>query len=345
MYKADKNRIVKIMSGTVAGMLLGVSLAGCSLLPKEEEALAPPLVKPREDGITTVEVKKGTIEKFVRGVGAFESTSISYHSLAEPGALVEEVKVKSGDTVRKGDVLIQFQVGDLDLVVQENDLKVRYAEKNLKDAILAKDDDMIEIRRIELNIAKTKLAKTKKELESKQLVAQMDGTVIYIESLKRSDWIDNARTLVSVADPSKLRLVYEAINRSALNGVKVGMTAQFDFNGATHKGKVTQTPDSAPVTLNEQLAEKYGRTLYVEVDKLPEGAKMGELADIRVLTEKRDNTLIIPKGALRSYFGRTYVQVLEGESRKEQDVEVGIETQTQVELVSGVKEGQTIIMQ
>ncbi|WP_274364331.1 efflux RND transporter periplasmic adaptor subunit [Paenibacillus thermotolerans] len=345
MFNGNANRLAKLTSGALSGMLLAVSLAGCSLLPEEEAALAPPLIKPREDSVTTAAVKKGTIEKYVRGVGTFESTSIAYHSLKEPGATVEEVLVKSGDTVRKGDVLIQFKVGDLDLAIQEDELKLKYAEKNLKDAIFSKDQDMIEIRKIELGIAKTKLEKTKKQLESKQLLAEMDGVVIYIEGLKRNDWVDNGRTLVSVADPSKLRLIYEALNRTALNGVKVGMTAQFDVDGASYTGAVTQTPDSAPTTTNPDLAEKYGRTLYVEPDKLPPNVKMGTLADIRVLTQKRENTLIIPKGALRSYFGRTYVQVLDGETRSEADVEVGIETQTEVEIVNGLKEGQTVILQ
>ncbi|WP_199622292.1 efflux RND transporter periplasmic adaptor subunit [Paenibacillus alkalitolerans] len=345
MFKKYGRRILKISSGAIAGMVLAVTVSGCSLLPEEEQALAPPLVKPREDNVQTVAAKRGTIEKYVRGVGTFESTSIAYHSLSVPGASVEEVKVKSGDTVRKGDVLIQFQIGDLDLAVQEDELKVRYAEKNLKDALAARDDDMIEIRRIELNIAKTKLEKTKKKLESKQLVAKMDGTVVYVEALQRSEVVNDERVLVSIADPSQLRLVYEAINRAALNGVKVGMTAAFDFEGKQYTGKVTQTPDSAPTTLNEQLAEKYGRTLYIQVDNAPEGVGMGALADIRVLVEKRDNVVIIPKGALRSYFGRTYVQILDGESRKEMDVEVGIETSTEVEIVSGVKEDQTVIMQ
>jgi multidrug efflux pump subunit AcrA (membrane-fusion protein) len=340
-----RTRVGKAIYAAMAGAMLAASLTGCSLLPKEEEALAPPLVKPREDNIQTTEVKAGTISKYVRGVGNFESTFIKYYGLKEAGAQVDEVKVKSGDKVKKGDILIQFKVGDLDIKIQEAELGVKYAELNLKDAMENRDTDLLEIRRVELNLAKTKLEKTKRLLDSMQLVAEEDGTVVYMENLPRSEIVNDERTLVSVADPSKLRLVYEALNRAALGSVKVGMVAEFDYKGTTYTGKVTQTPDSAPTTLNAQLAEKYGKTLYIDVDEVPPGAEMGALADIRILTEKRENTLIIPKGALRSYFGRTYVQVLDGESRKEQDVEVGIETPTEVEIVNGLKEGQVIILQ
>jgi hypothetical protein len=42
--------------------------------------------------------------------------------------------------------------------------------------------------------------------------------------------------------------------------------------------------------------------------------------------------------------GRDYVQVLEGESRKELDVEKGIVSSTEVEIRKGIKEGQKVIL-
>lgn len=328
-----------------AGTALAVALSGCSLLPKEEESLAPPLVKPSEDSVQTAVAKRGEIVKYVRGVGAFESTAIVYHALKEPGAIVESMQVKAGDVVKRGDVLVQFQVGDLDLAVQEQELAVMYAERSYREATASGDEEMMVIRRLELNIAKTRLEKTRTRLASLQLTAESDGVVVYAEKLERNDKVDDGRTLVSVADPSELRLTYEAANRTALAGVKPGMPVEIDFKGASLTGTVAQTPDSAPATLNPQLADMYSRTLYVTLDRMPEGAAMGELADIRIATERSADTIIIPRGALRSYFGRTYVQVIEGESRKEFDVEKGVETSTEVEIVKGLDEGAVVILQ
>jgi hypothetical protein len=71
---------------------------------------------------------------------------------------------------------------------------------------------------------------------------------------------------------------------------------------------------------------------------------IGASADLSITTERRPDTLVIPRSALRSYLGHEYVQVLEGESRKEIDVEKGIETQTEVEILKGPKEGQKVIL-
>jgi hypothetical protein len=54
--------------------------------------------------------------------------------------------------------------------------------------------------------------------------------------------------------------------------------------------------------------------------------------------------LIIPRSGLRTYLGRDYVQTLDGDSRKEVDVEKGIVSSTEVEIRKGLKEGQTIIL-
>lgn len=334
-----------MISILLLGTAFSVAASGCSLLPEEEASLAPPLVKPSEDSVQTAEATRGEIVKYVRGVGSFESTDIVYHALKEPGAVVEEMFVKSGDTVNKGDVLIQFQVGDLDLTVQEHELAVRYAEKSLREALTSGDEDMIEIRRIELNIAKTRLAKTQESLASKRMVAEVDGVIVFAEDLERNDKIDDGRTLVSIANPKKLRVVYEAINRSALAGVKPGMEAEILHNGQTFLGTVSQTPDSAPLTLNPQLSEMYSKTLYIDLSEVPEGVGMGDIAEIQIATARSDDAVKIPRGALRTYFGRTYVQVLDGESRKEIDVEIGIESQTEVEIVKGLEEGDTVILQ
>jgi hypothetical protein len=54
--------------------------------------------------------------------------------------------------------------------------------------------------------------------------------------------------------------------------------------------------------------------------------------------------IVLPRGAIRSYMDRYYVQIMEGDYRKEADIEVGLMTPTQVEIVRGVEEGQQVIL-
>ena len=338
--RCGKRHRVWLLAAAVA-----FAASGCSLLPEEEASLAPPLVKPSEDSVQTATAKRADIVRYVRGVGAFESTEIVYHALKEPGAIVEAMLVKAGDVVKRGDVLVQFQLGDLDLLVQEHELAVLYAERGVREAIASGDDGLVEIKRLELSIAKTRLEKTRARLSSLQLVAEADGVVVFAEKLERNQQVNDGRTLVSVANPAKLRLAYETSNRAGLAGVKPGMPVAIVHEGRTYTGTVAQTPDSAPATTNPQLAELYARALYVTLEETPEGAAMGELADLEIAVERSEDAIVVPRAAVRTYFGRTYVQVIEGESRKEFDVETGVQTATEVEIVRGLDEGAVVILQ
>ena len=63
-----------------------------------------------------------------------------------------------------------------------------------------------------------------------------------------------------------------------------------------------------------------------------------------IVTKKKDNVLLLPARALRSFLGRNYVQILDGERISELDVEIGIKTITEVEIMNGLEEGQQIIL-
>jgi macrolide-specific efflux system membrane fusion protein len=111
-------------------------------------------------------------------------------------------------------------------------------------------------------------------------------------------------------------------------------------------GKVVQTPSSSPDTLNKDLAEKYSKTLYIEVAQLPKDAKIGSMVDVRIITQQRDNVIKIPRSGLRSYLGRNFVRILEeGKRLREIDVEPGLVGSTEVEIVKGLEEGQVIVLQ
>lgn len=337
---------LKIIKVAVASCMVVLLSSGCSLLPKEEEALKPPLVKPVKENMETHEVKRGTIIKRTRGVGIFEATKIAYHQFKESGGVVKELMIKAGDTVAKGDVLVQLEVDGLDLDIKYKSIDLEKAKAKLEEAKQNKDVTDMKIRMMELDLAQTQYDKTMAKLNSRQLLAEMDGQVTFAADLKPGDWVDPYKVLVNVANTDGMRLTYQVISPTDIADVAVGMEAAVEFKDKEYKAKVVQTPASAPLVDNPQLQDKYSRSLYVALDgDIPKEATFGTAADINIVTERREDTIIIPLRGLRSYFGRNYVQVLDGESRTEVDVEKGIQSSTEVEILSGLKEGQLVILQ
>ncbi|RED56816.1 efflux RND transporter periplasmic adaptor subunit [Cohnella lupini] len=324
---------------------LGSALAGCSLLPREEEALKPPLVKPAEENYSTVEVVKGSIVKAISGSGSFESIHTDISQFTGQGGRIDKILVQSGDQVKKGDVLVQLILDGLDLQLKEQQLaleKAKYAFRQARDG----DEQALNIAGLQLEIEQIKYDRLSKQFDSKQLVAGIDGQVVFAESLEEGDFVEAYQTLVIVADPTQLRIALRVENPTEIREVDVGANADISVKDEKVVGKVVQTPSSSPDTLNEDLAEKYAKTLYIQLPSIPKGAEIGTVADVKIITQQRDDVLKIPRSGLRSYLGRNFVRVLEeGKRLREIDVEPGLTGSTEVEIVTGLTEGQIIVQQ
>ncbi|MEF3301667.1 efflux RND transporter periplasmic adaptor subunit [Paenibacillus sp. GYB003] len=322
-----------------------VAGTGCSLLPKEDEALKPPLVKPVKENYEIAEVKVGSATKAIKGVATVESTNVKNHEFTGTTGKIQEVLAVKNTAVKKGDPLIILDAGDSAIVLKEKQRDYEQAKYNLDQAKLTQDPNKMKIRIMELEIAQLRLNDAQKALEGKTMRAQMDGIVTFVENVKPGDTIQQNKTYVIISDPQSFQLTYSSGNTSDLLEVQVGVPVDITAKGKKLTGKVVQSPSNTPATDNKQLADKYAKTVYISVDNPIPEMTLGSTADINIVTRKKDNVLIIPQRALSQYLGRNYVKVLEGDSIKEVDVEKGLETADGVEIVKGLKEGQKLILQ
>lgn len=327
------------------GMLLIASsaAAGCSLLPQEQAPLKPPLVKPAQAEVRTIDAKNGSIVKQIAGSAAFVPTNIEYYEQPDAG-VVHSVEVRAGVAVKKGDVLVQLENDGIDVELLQREIEYERKKKTLQDTIKGGDEENTRIAQLDLELADMLYNQTKKKAQNSLIRASKDGIVSYATDLQPGDHFDANRVLAAVAQPNGMRLALEVSANPALADIKIGMEADITFQGKSFKGKVTQTPASAPETADERLRDEYSKTLYVEPDKLPQGASFGAHAEVAIVAARRDKVIVLPKSAVRAYFGRTFVQVLEGERRKEIDIETGLTTATEYEIVKGVQEGMKIIL-
>lgn len=332
-------------AGVAVLLAASVAASGCSLLPSAEQPLKPPLAKPAEARIVTTEPTVGTIERALSGTAIFESVRMAQHRFTESGGRVEEVLVRSGDEVKAGDALLRLDTGTLRMTLLQRRLEVEKKKLALDEAKATGDARRVKIAELELEIANMGLDSIEDTFANRELRAAIDGVVTFAADLEPGDIVEEYQTLFTVSDPKEMRLAYGVSSSGAVSDAQVGMSADIEYKDKTYVGKVAQTPGSAPFEEDERLRERYAKTLYIEVEGLPAEAKIGESASVRIITAKSENTLILPKSGVRKLFGRTFVQVLEGESRREIDVETGIETATDVEIVNGLEPGAKVVLQ
>lgn len=327
-------------------LLVILLLSGCSLLPANHQPLQPPLVEPVEITDSLEEVTRGNIRVSLSGTAVLESVRQSYLYLEESGGRVKEIVAKAGDRVKEGDLLIQLENNGLDRELLQREIEYERKRLALKDIRRnSKDQERVHLAELELELAQNWLEHTRQQVKSKQIRANMDGVITFMINMKPGDMTEAYRTLVIISDPNDLRLAYDSTSASSkLSAVRVGMEAELSLDDQAFTGTVVQTPSSAPFTEDERLRKTYASTLYIQSDQLPSEATMGSRIEMEIVLNEKKDVLIIPKSGLRDVMGRTFVQVMEGETRREVDIEVGLQTPSTVEIVSGLKAGQKIVM-
>jgi multidrug efflux pump subunit AcrA (membrane-fusion protein) len=66
--------------------------------------------------------------------------------------------------------------------------------------------------------------------------------------------------------------------------------------------------------------------------------------DVRIITNARDNILILPSGAIRRAGERQYVAVRRGGEDVEVEVRTGARSGGEVEIADGLAEGDTVVL-
>ncbi|HCS73548.1 MAG TPA: hypothetical protein DIW17_06705 [Clostridiales bacterium] len=323
----------------IAMTLLLFLLAGCELFPTEEALLAPPLMKPAEVSYSTVKAKRGDIVKTIQGSGSFVSIDSKYFFFETRGGRFKKIFVRQGNEIKKGDLLLELYTDDVEMEIKRQELNLEKVRLNYNQLRAAKASSY-DLKRasIDIELAKLNLESLKKQKEESQLVSDVDGIVTYIDTrLQPGDMIGTFQKIIRVANPQKLYLAYSGSNSSSFV-----MNAEVDVkvDKLSYKGKVISTPSSVPPDGDEAL-KNY---VAIEVMNLPKDVEMGDTASISLILERSEDTVIVPKQAVRNYMGRKYVNVLEDGLNNERDVEVGVETATESEILKGVEEGEEIIL-
>lgn len=342
--KRRLNRLIPRTAGTAVLLAASLALAGCSLFP-DEETLQPPLIQPAQEQFDAVVAAKGNIQTSLKGNATFVSAKVETLSFKGNGGRLKSINVKLGDQVKAGDLLAELETGDLDLQLKLQRLNLERAGLLYKEATMSGANETdLRLREIDLEREKISYGAMEDRLSQAQLYASISGTVIFVESLKTGDGVNTYQSIITVADPSSMQLSYAAGNAKDLFPVEVGMPISLRYKGKDYTGQVLQSPSSAPITDDKAKAEKNETTIILSMDNQPEGVHVGDVADVTIELQKRKNVIILPRSAVRTYMGRFYVQVADGDRRKEVDVEVGLTTPTQVEIVQGLKEGQQVIL-
>lgn len=328
---------------TAAALFLTAALAfasGCSLLPEERVEEIPTLIEPPPSRVAAYPVERGLIVEEVRGLARVTPVRETELYFRQAGRIAE-LNVQVGQRVTEGQVLARLETGSLERDIQIAEINVAIARLKLER--VRSEGLPYEVRLEELNYAKDVLSLEwmKERLEMATLRAPHDGVVQALRA-KKTDQVEEYQPILVVADPAALQLQMEVRNVEQAGKLARGQEVTIELRNRTAKGHVVQVDDPPSTSGSSTFGTK---VVLIEAEESPAalGLRLGDLVNVSVAVRKKEDALIIPRAALREFMGRSYVRVLEGDSRREVDVEVGIQTATHVEILRGLSEGDLVI--
>lgn len=351
-----------------------MSAAGCGMSTGEEET----------DGALVVIDKSGEEESLytlteaaVTNVEKTASIRFNYTQARSDevffpvsGRRVAEVYVNLGDRVEEGQLLAVLEgadyknaIRDLEYQIARSKIQLSYLDENeayersgrwwrfvyqssqTENELEKLKSDLLDIEQAyrykredyqdTIEMAEKRIASYQKEMEEGCIYAGMNGIVHKFGGNMDTIVSDVSKSAFTIIDDS--RCLFEASNAA-------------EYADAFVEGEIYELAvgrDKLIFQVRPWGMETWGDKIYLELleDDGTDSIEIGIYAYLTLMLEKRENVLAVNRKAVHTADGRSYVYVLgENDIREVKWVETGLSGDKLTEIVSGLEEGEAVIL-
>ncbi|HJF85043.1 MAG TPA: efflux RND transporter periplasmic adaptor subunit [Megamonas hypermegale] len=312
--------------------------------------------------IETVPARYMSMKSVVSATGTIkplESVEVS----SKITARVKQVLVKENDHVTAGQTVALLDGKDYETQREQaeftlNNAKIKYERTSYLYNIGAKSKEELDDAQYNYDTAESKLAEAESNLSETVIVSPMDGVVIgepVTDGTMAVQGNSNPTVIMRIADLSQKQITAK-VDETDIGNVRVGQKATFTvdaYNGKTFTAtvsKISQTDldnswntSSTSGSSSSSSAAVIYYSVTLDVDD-PEGLLMPSMtARVEIETANKDNALAVPLSALKTDSNGSYVVIVKKDGTTENRyVETGIYSDDNVEIVSGLSEGEQV---
>ncbi len=374
METKKRNITQKIARYFAAAALLGVVLgiSGCGQPQEEDDDMI--VVEQEAEPVVydMAVVMRGDVRKTQRIKCTYQQTSDQGLSFGISGISVKKVYVQEGDTVEKGQVLAELASGSrqdeiarLEYQIARNQLQMEYSQINEDYEISTLwlnymyqtgqttadrerlDDGIAQVRQNydyyredwqdAISLDSQQLLLLQGEASSSRLVAGMSGIVFHIKENLEGSTSVRGEEVLTIVDSSECLFMTEAAEYASC--FREGEEIYMEIVSGSGAGKYTLLPHEMENWGDQQLFSlaEGAETATIEV---------GTIGSIVAVVDRRSQVLCVPVTALHNADGKDYVYVLgDDQMREVKWIETGLRGDDTVEVLSGLTEGERVILQ
>ncbi len=329
---------------------------------KEADPAKAEAVAPKSEGTWAAATRKPLVGT-TSAVGSFKPRQMSKLGTQVTGR-VREVHVDVGDRVRKGQELLRLDPVRFELQLAQGEAEYKAAKSAYEDTKLnyermknlwdKPDGTQPTIARKLYDDAKTRydeaaarfekadkaLAYTKQELRDTGVYAPYDGVIT-------ARYVDPGEPVTStpvthvleIQDSAVLELEF-SLPQESIAYVKAGTSIEFDVEGVPGSAGKANIDVVYP---DVDVATRSFRC-RVLVDNRDNRYRSGMLVNVRVTEELKKDALVVPRDAVKTSGGKSRVQIRGQSGPEYRPVETGSMTDTEVEIVSGLSDGESVLL-
>lgn len=329
------NRPYRILAGTM--LLLSIAACKSENTAKKEAPKAGGPVSP----VDVFVVSPKEIDNQIDIPGTLlpnEATAIH----AEVSGRVIGLYFKEGAPVGKGTLLVKLEDNDLQAQLKKLQIQLAIAQKTEErqkqllaiSGISQQDYDLsllaVNNLRADIDIIKTSILKT-------EIRAPYSGTT-GLRNISPGAYVTPATEITTIRDIGNLKLEFTVPERYG-SAVNAGKTVQFSIDGSQQKW-------TARVLATENNIETETRSLRVRAIVNAAGSKLisGAFAKVQLMLDKNQSALMIPSQAIIPQAKNKKVVRLKDGMASMEVVTTGIRDTSMVEITSGLKTGDTVLI-
>ena len=178
------------------------------------------------------------------------------------------------------------------------------------------------------------LTEARRRVRELDVLSPVNGVVGSI-SVNPSDNVTANQQLMTVIDLSAFEIEIN-IPENYADDIAVGAEAEINYEGRIYGGRVSSV---SPEVTGSLVG---GRVIFG--DDLPQGLKQNQRVSTRIILSSKENVLKARRGPYLEAGGGRKVYRVEGDLATQTAVTVGVTSITEVEILSGLHEGDTIII-
>jgi len=291
--------------------------------------------------IRTTRVTRGDVRQVLTVPGEVAAASTQQLAFSAAGRLIE-LNVRAGDQVTQGKVLAIIDQAPLRLALAQAQVNYQIKVNTLSQLKATNSITSTDVLQAEVNVrsADSDLKQAQADLTNAVMIAPFNGRVLSVTG-QVGDSVSANTTVVEMADLGQIE-VQTSIGQQDVVSVQAGQSATITFDARpseTFTGKVSRV---VPKRASSSGAVTY--TVFVSVDKAPTGLLPGMTADADVVIAERKNVLTLPRRSIRATANATInLSVVQNGQTTSRSVKVGLVGDLNVEIVSGLQEGDQVV--